>query len=172
VIGLVDRVVVQTNYPRLLMTLADTKTQPSWETPLSLKVTPEGLITALFTTATEVHTSWESCIASEHILHEVTVSDDTEGNYCRLIEQEYKSSEDEDAPWRDWTVEIKLGEVFITGHWQIPVSSSPFEWEWCEKKSTTAFGKACLLFGKRVHRGGLVIEEAFDPDSASKATHH
>ncbi|HGG59182.1 MAG TPA: hypothetical protein ENK26_04595 [Gammaproteobacteria bacterium] len=154
------------------MSLAENQPQPAWGSKLSLNVTPEGLATSLFATATETHTSWESCVLKENVLNEVTVGDDVVGNYCRLLEQEYAGERPENPPWHDWTVEIKIGEVYVTAHWQLPVNAAPFEWDWCEKEAAEAFARGCVLFGKRVHRGGLIIEEAFSPESTAKATHH
>lgn len=144
----------------------------SWDTPLALTITPAEIIHAVFGSATDVHTTWDSCIEAENILAEVTVADDKHGNYCRLIEQEYEFDEgDRKGEWHDWTVEIHLGEIYITGHWQVPLTASPLEWEWCERESSTAFTKGSVLFGRRVRPGGLIIEETFT-DVASLGTQH
>ncbi len=154
------------------MTLAENPSHPAWDSQLSLSITPEGLVTALFATATETHTGWDSCVHKDYVINEVTVGDNRVGNYCRLVEQEYGSEKEGNPPWHDWTVEIKLGEVYVTAHWQLPVNALPYEWEWCEKQAAEAFARGCVLFGKRVHRGGLVIEETFSPEATAGATHH
>lgn len=147
--------------------------QVSWEIPLTLTVTPNELIHSLFGTASDVHAHMDSCVSSENILAEVTIADDKAGNYCRLLEQEFPlEDEGKTGEWHDWTVELHIGEVYITGHWQIPIAASPMEWEWCEREASTAFTKGSVLFGRRVRPGGLIIEETFSADAATRGTQH
>ena len=137
----------------------DHSTEPDWDTPLQLSTTPALLIHALFGTASTVHTGWESCIENQLALSELTTMDELSGNYCRLVEQEYEEDDkEEDVVWHDWAVELRLGNVLITGHWQIQLTTSPMDWEWCSGEAEKAFDKACLLFGKRTRRG-LGVEE-------------
>ena len=92
-------------------------------------------------------------------LSELTTVDELSGNYCRLIEQEYEDDDKEESVvWHDWAVELRLGSMLITGHWQIQLNGSPMDWEWCSREAEKAFDKACVLFGKRTRRG-LGVEE-------------
>lgn len=137
----------------------DHSAEPDWDTPLQLATTPALLIHALFGTASTVHTGWESCVDNQLALSELTTMDALSGNYCRLVEQEYEDDEKEESVlWHDWAVELRLGSVLITGHWQIQLTSSPMDWEWCSREAERAFDKACVLFGKRTRRG-LGVEE-------------
>ncbi len=137
--------------------------EPDWNAPLSFRVTPSGLMHALFWTASAVHTGWSSCIDSTLVLNETLASDDLTGNWCRLVEQEFVEDEQEDVVWRDWTVELRIGDVFVVGHWQAPTTASAMEWEWQAREAERAFEKACVLVGKRIRRG-LTVEEP-DPQS-------
>ena len=65
-------------------------------------------------------------------------------------EQEYVEEEEPHVLGHDWTVEIRLGEVLLTGHWQIQLSATPLDWQWCAREAETAFEKAAVLVGKRV----------------------
>ncbi len=132
---------------------------PALDTPLGLTLTPGGLIHSLFGTANAVHTGWSSCVDATLVLSDLTTLDDRTGNYCRLVEQEFVEDGQEDVVWHDWSVELRLGEVFITGHWQIQVNSPPMDWEWCAQEAETAFDKGCILFGRRTKRS-LSIDEA------------
>ncbi len=133
-------------------------TEPDWDSPLQLKLTPALLIHSLMATASAVHTGWESCIDEKLVVSGVVSMDEVAGNYVRLAEQEFYEDEDPDVVWHDWTLEIRIGNVLITGHWQVPVTSSPMDWEWHAKEAEKAFDRACLLLGRRV-RKGLVVEE-------------
>ena len=55
------------------------------------------------------------------------------------------------------TLEISIGKVLTTGHWQIPSNAPHMEWEWNAREAEKAFGRACLLVGRRVRRG-LVVD--------------
>ncbi len=138
----------------------DHSAEPDWDTPLQLSTTPALLIHALFGTASTVHTGWESCIDDNQlVLSELTTMDELSGNYCRLVEQEYEDDDKEETVvWHDWAVELRLGSLLITGHWQIQLTSSPMDWEWCSREAEKAFDKACVLFGKRTRRG-VGVEE-------------
>jgi len=133
------------------------RNEPDWESPLHLKVTPALLIHALMGTASAVHTGWSSCIDENLVVSSVVSMDDGAGSYVRLAEQEFYE-EDPEVVWHDWTLEIRVGSVLTTGHWQVPVSAPPMEWEWQARESERAFERACLLVGRRVRRG-LVVEE-------------
>jgi hypothetical protein len=132
--------------------------EPDWDVPLNLRVTPNGLIHALFWTASAVHSGWSSCIESTLVIGETLAADETTGNWCRLVEQEFVEDGQEDMVWRDWSVELRIGDVYVIGHWQLPVSASPMEWDWQTREAEQAFEKACVLLGKRV-RKGLVVED-------------
>jgi hypothetical protein len=133
------------------------RNEPDWESPLHLKLTPALLIHSLMGTASAVHTGWSSCIDENLVVSSVVSMDDGAGNYVRLAEQEFYE-EDPEVVWHDWTLEIRVGSVLTTGHWHVPVSAPPMEWEWQAKESERAFERACLLVGRRVRRG-LVVEE-------------
>jgi hypothetical protein len=133
------------------------RNEPDWESPLHLKLTPALLIHALMGTASAVHTGWSSCIDENLVVSSVVSMDDGAGSYVRLAEQEFYE-EDPEVVWHDWTLEIRVGSVLTTGHWQVPVSAPPMEWEWQARESERAFERACLLVGRRVRRG-LVVEE-------------
>ena len=133
-------------------------TEPDWDSPLQIKLTPSLLIHALMATASAVHTGWSSCIDEKLVVSGVVSMDDEAGNYVRLAEQEFYEDEDPDVIWHDWTLEIRIGKVLTTGHWQVPVTGSPMDWEWQAAEAEKAFDRACLLLGRRV-RKGLVVDE-------------
>jgi hypothetical protein len=136
----------------------DTTAEPDWDTQISLSTTPALLIHALFGTANSIHTGWSSCIDDSLAQMELVATNDSNGDYCRLVEQEYIEDENDEIVWRDWAVELRLGDVFIIGHWQIQATTSPMDWDWCAREAEKAFDKGCLLFGKRVRRS-IVVEE-------------
>jgi hypothetical protein len=144
--------------------------EPDWESPLHLTLTPSLLIHALMSTASAVHTGWASCIDDKLVVADV-LSMDNAGSYVRLVEQEFYEDEDPETVWHDWTVEIRLGNVLTTGHWQILTTASPAEWEWHGQEAEKAFERACMLVGKRVRRG-LVVEEPMPMDAPPKASRH
>jgi hypothetical protein len=134
------------------------RNEPDWSSPLHLELTPALLIHALMATASAVHTGWSTCIEENLVVSGVVSMDDAAGNYVRLVEQEFYEDEDPEVVWHDWTLEIRIGNVLTTGHWQVPVSAPPMEWEWHAREAENAFGRACLLVGRRTRRG-LVVEE-------------
>lgn len=155
------------------MTEVDTATEPDWDAPLELTVTPAGLFHSLFQTASTVHTGWSSCADPTLIQADLTTMDDASGNYCRMIEQEYVEDGNEELVWHDWLVEIRLGEVLISGHWQLQASAPPLDWNWAAREAETAFEKACVLVGKRVRRTLMV--DGPQPQagtSAQRPRHH
>jgi len=144
---------------------------PDWEAPLSLSLTPNAITHAVFSSATAVHTGWTSCVSKELVLSDFYAVDEGNGNYCRLAEQEFAEEGEDDTVWRDWTVELRLGGIYVTGHWQIQATASMLDWEWCTREAETAFDRACVLLGKRVRRG-LVVEEATPTAPLPKRTAH
>jgi lysozyme family protein len=149
----------------------ETSAEPDWDTPLSLTLTPALLIHALFATANTVHTGWSSCVDNELVLNDLVSMDDNSGNYCRIVEQEYLEEDGDETVWHDWAVELRLGTVLITGHWQIQTTTSPMDWEWCAKQAEDAFEKACVLLGRRVRRGVGVEESNQDTQMARQQRH-
>lgn len=143
---------------------------PEWDQPLTLAVTPGELIHALFMTATNVHTGWSSCVEAPLVTSDIHAMDERTGNYVRLVEQEFEDDENPDLVWHDWTVEIRLGEAFVTGHWQLQVTAAPLDWEWCTREAENAFEKASILVGKRIRRAPLVEEPVSTP--APNPRHH
>ena len=144
---------------------------PDWDQPVSVSLMPEHLFQALFMTASSVHTGWSSCIDNGLTTADLFATDDNSGNYVRLAEQEFVEEEEPDVLWHDWTVEIRLGEVLLTGHWQIQVSATPLDWQWCAREAENAFEKAAVLVGKRVRRMP-VVEEVIGSTTAPKPKHH
>ncbi|NKN32572.1 hypothetical protein [Marichromatium bheemlicum] len=140
------------------MSLEDTAGDPDLDTPLSLTLSPAMLFHALMGSASAVHTGWQSCIDTALVLSESIATDDRVGNYCRLVEQEFVEDAQPDTIWRDWTLEIRIDPVLVTGHWQFPVSAHPSEWEWNAREARRAFEQACVLVGRRT-RPGVVVEE-------------
>ena len=144
---------------------------PDWDKPMTISVTPGDLIHALFTTASDVHTGWSSCIDNALITSDLTALDDRSGNYARLAEQEFSDEESPDILWHDWTVEIQLAEVLVTAHWAIQVTAPPLDWDWCAREAEKAFEKAAVIVGKRVRRS-VVVEENPDAPPPPDRRHH
>ena len=142
---------------------------PDWDLPVTLSIVPTDLINALFVTANSVHTGWSSCVDKALVVDETAAMDERTGNYVRLVEQELPDEEDNTVTWHDWTVEILLGDVMVTGHWQIQVTAAPLDWEWCAREAESAFEKAALLVGKRVRRT-LTVDRG--PEPAQPAIRH
>ena len=142
---------------------------PDWDQPVTLSIVPFDLINALFVTANSVHTGWSSCVEKALVVNDTAAMDERTGNYVRLAEQELTDEEDSDVTWHDWTVEILLGDVMVTGHWQIQLTAAPLDWEWCAREAESAFEKAALLVGKRVRRT-LTVDRG--PEPAQPATRH
>lgn len=133
-------------------------TEPDWDSPLSLRLTPALLMHSLMTTATAVHTGYASCVDDKLVVNDLISMDGSVGNYVRLVEQDFYEEEDPETVWHDWTLEISIGKILTTGHWQISANASPMEWEWTAREAEKAFGRACVLIGRRV-RQGLVVDE-------------
>ena len=133
-------------------------TEPDWDSQLTIRLTPAMLIHALMATASAVHTGHSSCVDDDLVVNNLVSMDDTEGNYVRLAEQEFYEDEDPETVWHDWTLEMRIGKVLITGHWQIPRNAPPVEWAWNAREAEKAFSRACVFIGRRVHRG-LVVDE-------------
>lgn len=143
---------------------------PDWESALTFSLTPASLARTLFATASSVHTGWSSCVETSLVISDLLAIDERNGNRVRLVEQEFSEEEDSDAVWHDWTVEIRVGDVFVTGHWQIQLSAALPDWEWCVREAEAAFGKAAVLVGKRTRRTVTVEEEPETPPA--KSQHH
>lgn len=138
----------------------NTEQDPDWELPLALTLTPAMLIHSLFPMAQQVHTGSESCVDPKLALNELMAVDQRTGNHARLVEQEYvEDGDDDESIWHDWTVEVRIGDVWVTGHWQQPVHGSPVEWEWCAREAERAFRRAAVLFGKQVRPGLVVVDD-------------
>lgn len=133
---------------------------PDWEKTLTITLTPNMLIHSLFAMAQQVHTGTESCVNPQLVVNELLAIDERTGNHARLVEQEYVDEEGDDSVWHDWTVELRIGDFWVTAHWQQPVTASPLEWEWCAQQAEQAFRQASVLFGKQVRPGLVVVDEA------------
>ena len=134
---------------------------PSWESPISLPVTPAGLLNTVFATAQSVHTAWRTCVDDSLVLAETTIVSEFGGNHCRFVEMEYADEESAEETWHDWTVELRLADVFLLAHWRSRVNGSPADWDWCAKEAEDAFIHAAALLGRRVRRG-LAVEQPVD----------
>jgi hypothetical protein len=137
--------------------------EPDWDTPCSVTLTPAMLIHSLFALAQQVHTGSESCVTPELVVNELMALDERNGNHVRLVEQEYTEDDGGDTLWHDWLVELRLGMVWISAHWQQPLNGSPLEWEWCAQQAEQAFSRACLLVGKQVRPGLSIIDQPPGP---------
>ena len=100
-------------------------TEPDWDSPLPLRLTPALLMHSLMATATAVHTGYASCVDDKLVVNDLISTDGAVGNYVRLVEQDFYEEEDPDTVWHDWTLEISIGKILTTGHWQIPANASP-----------------------------------------------
>jgi len=145
--------------------------EPDWETPLSLSTTPALLIHALMGSASAVHTGWASCVDETLALSNVLAMDDSAGNYVRLVEQEFVEDGKPDQVWHDWTLEVRIGSVLTTGHWQLEASAHPSDWDWNAREARRAFERACVLIGRRV-REILAVEEPERADPIPRASRH
>ena len=141
--------------------------QPEWNTELRLSLTPAQLTHSAFYSARSVHTGTHSCIEPEYVVFELNAADTTSGNHARFVEQEYASDEDEDDAWHDWSVEVCIGNTYVTAHWQIPMDVGPADWDWCLQEAEKAFERVCLLLGKRVRKGLAIETPEDDPDQAA-----
>ncbi|RKT46430.1 hypothetical protein [Thiocapsa rosea] len=145
--------------------------EPDWETPLSLTLTPSLLIHSLMGTASAVHTAWTSCVDDSLVISDLVSMEDRAGNYVRLAEQEFVEDDQPGTVWHDWTLEVRIGTVLTTGHWQFPVTAHPSEWEWNAREAARAFERACLLVGRRVRRT-MAVEDPAPTDSVPRASRH
>lgn len=145
--------------------------EPDWDTPLTLTVTPGLLMHALMGTASAVHTGWKTCVDDSLILSNLVAMDDRAGNYVRLVEQEFVEDEQPETLWHDWTLEVRIGTVITTGHWQFPASAHPSEWDWNAREAGRAFERACTLIGRRV-RQVMAVEEPVPVDPVPRSSHH
>lgn len=153
------------------MTTSDDAAEPDWETPLSITLTPSLLIHALMGSASAAHTGWSSCIDDALAISNLVAIEDRSGNYVRLVEQEFVEDDQPGTVWHDWTVEVRLGSVLTTGHWQFPVTAPPAEWDWNAREAAQAFERACLLVGRRV-RKALAVEEPAPVEPVPRASRH
>lgn len=143
---------------------------PDWDTQIAMTTTPSSIIHALFWSADAVHTGWESCIEHDLVIWDMTAVDDGNDNHCRLVEQEYADEDERDLTWHDWTVELKLANVYISAHWRAQGGGNLSGWDWCAKEAEEAYTRACVLVGKRVRRGLVVESEPQTP--RAPRTHH
>ena len=137
--------------------MSEDQMDPDWDTPVTLPLTPSTIGQAIFANAHEVHTGWESCIDPALVVNEVLATNG-DRHHCRMVEQEYEEEDDTSVVWHDWTVELKLGEIYMSAHWRVQVSASGADWDWCVNEAETAFSHACVLMGKRVIKGLVVVE--------------
>jgi len=140
----------------------DSSNEPEWDAPLAITLTPGGMIHSLFHTASAAHTGWNSCVDPTLVLADLSSVDERTGNYCRVVEQEFVEEGQDDVVWHDWAVEVRIGDIVVTGHWQAQVNASPMEWEWCAREAELAFDKSLLLLGKRTRRG-VGVDEGGEP---------
>ncbi|MFP4279102.1 MAG: hypothetical protein ACLFNA_02325 [Halochromatium sp.] len=144
---------------------------PDWDSPLTFKLTPELIAHALMETASTVHTGWESCIDEDAILSQVAVMDETGDKSLRLIEQDFVDEQDNTLAWHDWTLEVRVGAVFILAHWQVRANAPVVDWEWSAAAAEHAFERASVLLGRRVRRS-LVVEEPQRPELPPRSSRH
>jgi hypothetical protein len=145
--------------------------EPDWETPLMLATTPALLIHALMGTASAVHTGWASCVDESLVQSNVLAMDDSAGNYVRLVEQEFVEDGKSEQIWRDWTLEVRIGAVLMTGHWQFEAASHPSDWDWNAREASRAFERACVLIGRRVRRT-LAVDEPVPTAAVPRTSRH
>lgn len=145
--------------------------EPDWATPLNLTLTPSLLIHALMGTASAVHTGWSSCVEDSLVLSNLVAMDDSAGNYVRLAEQEFVEDGKPELVWHDWTLEVRIGPVLTTGHWQFEASAHPADWEWNAREARNAFERACVLLGRRV-RPTLVVDEPAVVEPVPRTSRH
>jgi hypothetical protein len=140
---------------------------PSWEAPLTVTVTPSGLLNTIFATAQSVHTAWRTCVDDSLVIAETTVVSEFSSNHCRFLEMEYADEEASEETWHDWTVEMRLADIYLLAHWRARVNGSPADWDWCAREAENAFVQAAALFGRRVRRGLAVEQPAESPRTPS-----
>jgi hypothetical protein len=144
---------------------------PDLDSPLTLTLTPELIVHAVMESASAVHTGWESCVDDEALLAQVQAMDDTGDKAVRLVEQEFADEQDNDAVWHDWTVEVRIGRIYILGHWQLRTNAPPLDWEWNQRAAERAFERACVLLGRRTRRG-LMIDEPIPRELPPRSSRH
>jgi hypothetical protein len=154
-----------------MTTVVEQTQDPDWDIPLTLKLTPELIVHALMQSASAVHTGWESCVDEEAAMNALVAMDDRGANSVRLVEQEFADETDAEAGWHDWAVEVRIGKIITTGHWQLRTNAAPLDWEWHADEAEKAFERACVLIGRRVRRG-LVIEEPMPRDLPPRSARH
>jgi hypothetical protein len=154
-----------------MTTVVEQTQDPDWDIPLTLKLTPELIVHALMQSASAVHTGWESCIDEATAANALVAMDDRGANSVRLVEQEFADENDAEAGWHDWAVEVRIGKIIVTGHWQLRTNAAPLDWEWHADEAEKAFERACVLIGRRVRRG-LVIEEPMPRDLPPRSARH
>jgi hypothetical protein len=145
--------------------------EPDWDTPLTLTLTPGLIIHALMSTASAVHTGWSSCVDDTLVLSNQIAMDEPGGHYVRLVEQEFVEEDQPGTLWHDWTLEVRIGSVLMSGHWQFPATAHPSEWDWNTREAARAFERACVLIGRRVRRT-IVVEEPAQFDVVPRASRH
>lgn len=145
--------------------------EPDWDTPLSLTITPGLIIHALMGTASAVHTGWSSCIDDTLVLSSQVAMDDQAGHYVRLAEQEFVEEDQPGTLWHDWTLEVRIGSVLITGHWQFAANAHPSDWDWNAREASRAFERACVLVGRRVRRT-FAVEEPVQMEDVPRTSRH
>ncbi|MGH8583765.1 MAG: hypothetical protein ACREWG_13490 [Gammaproteobacteria bacterium] len=152
------------------MTEKETSDVPDVDAQLTLTLTPSTILNTLMASAESVHTGWESCVDEAFVVSEYTVVNERNGDHCRFIEQEYADREDAEDSWHDWAVELRVGPVYVTGHWRTRVPGSPADWEWCAGEGERVFINTCALLGKRVRRG-WVAEQVPESPRPSRTRH-
>ncbi|EXJ14661.1 hypothetical protein D779_2190 [Imhoffiella purpurea] len=138
---------------------------------MSLTITPALLIHALMGTASAVHTGWSSCVDDTLVLSNLVAMDDVAGNYVRLVEQEFVEEDQAENLWHDWALEVRIGAILTTGHWQFLAAAHPSEWEWNAREASRAFERACVLIGRRA-RPALAVEEPVPTDPLPRSSRH
>ncbi len=149
----------------------DDAPDPDWDSPMTISLTPELLVHALMENASAVHTGWQSCVQEDVVLSSLIAMDDSGASSVRLVEQEFADEEDAEAGWHDWAVEIRIGAIVTTGHWQLRTNAAPLDWEWHAREAEQAFDRACVLLGRRVRRG-LVVDEPVPRDIPPRSSRH
>ena len=149
----------------------ETVIEPEWDSPIGFQMTPRAIIECVFWNADAVHTGYDSCIDPKLVIVDTVAHEDNGDNYCRYVEQEYVEDEaQEETTWHDWTVELKIGEVFVVAHWRILAGGSPSDWDWCAQESEKAFTVASVLVSKRVRKSIAVDTSSYG--ARPPRTHH
>ena len=141
-----------------------------WEAVVSVELTIGAVLDTVFAKAGAVHSGDTSCVDPQFVIAEITSHDERTGNYCRLVELEFREEDEPDVTWHDWTVEICLNGTFIVGHWRVQIGGGPADWDWSAAEAEMAFRLGSVLVGRRVRMGPLVEPSAFPP--ATPKIHH